>query len=165
MRLKHVDKVVRCVSCVFPALGMSTGAHRGSAWCPGETSEPGEKTPLSAEHRWAPTAAALLHTLSAAMTHCIQTCPYISSEVLTRMGSFLSDPFIRKVKNLKRAGNSSGVWFRTGAGCSFAGKKTFHSTFLSLLCPALTPSGYFLRLRYLCGSQWNSFFPLCVNVL
>lgn len=146
MRLKHVDKVVRCVSCVFPALGMSTGAHRGSAWCPGKTSEPGEKAPLSAKHRWAPTAAALLHTLSAAMTHCIQTCPYISSGApstsgLARLRSFYS----LKSKEFK-AGREflRCVWLRTGAGCSFAGKKKpFHSTFMSPLCPALTPSGRF----------------------
>lgn len=150
MRLKHVDKVVRCVSCVFPALGMSTGAHRGSTWCPGETSEPGEKAPLSSEHRWAPTVAALLHTLSAAMTHCIQTCPYISSGALTRVGSLVSGPFYSlKSKDFKASREFIWcVWFRTGAWCSFAGKKKLSTPPLCL---------FFVQLshRQICGSQWN----------
>lgn len=49
--LKHVDQLIRGAFCVFPAAGLPTGADRGSARCPGEASEPGEKAPLSAEHR------------------------------------------------------------------------------------------------------------------
>lgn len=49
--LKHVGEPARCVPGVFCAVGLSTGGDRGSAWHPGETSEPGEEAPLSAEHR------------------------------------------------------------------------------------------------------------------
>lgn len=53
IKCRHAEELVRCALCFFSAPGLSTGAGPGSSsWCPGETCEPGQKTPLSAEHRW-----------------------------------------------------------------------------------------------------------------